>query len=86
MPLTNGPYDGTDAIQYGLGFLVTVVGAGWALDQEGRLLAAVAGGFAVLVDWRATLTYRAWAVGGEATASGARLGVCAGIGITPATS
>jgi lysophospholipase L1-like esterase len=80
-PPMSWPYDAKAAITYGLSLLVTVVGAGWILDQGSWKLATFVGVLAVAIYWRATVIYRKWAIGAEATASGARLGVCAGIGI-----
>ncbi len=35
VPRNNWPYDLESASRFGVGLLVTVAGAGWALDQDG---------------------------------------------------
>jgi lysophospholipase L1-like esterase len=75
------PFGRRAGFGFALGFFGIALLAGWALDAGGDWLAAILGIVALAVYWRATLRYAAWATSGEQTASGSRLGVCAGVGI-----
>jgi lysophospholipase L1-like esterase len=80
-PSQRWPYTFTSGAGYALGLTASVAAAAWSLDGGWTWLAAIAGGLATFVYWRASTTYREWSVGPDASATAGQLVWCSVIGV-----